>query len=216
MKRYIHIFLHTMIVIGLGSLLTVSNVEAAGKVQKLAFCKYENTLTVKKGETLKLKVKITPKSAKNKKLEWSSGNPKVVSVTQQGVIKAKKKGKATILAKTTDGSKKKLKLKVIVGTKVSAVTFENSEDITELEVGKSYQFRVKVSPGKASNKKVKWSSSDEKIATVNAKGKVTGKANGVVKIMAEAADGSGKKASIKIQVISLVKSVSLSLKSKTA
>jgi Bacterial Ig-like domain (group 2). len=36
-------------------------------------------------------------------VEWTSSNLKVASVTQNGVVKAKKKGYATIMAKTTSG-----------------------------------------------------------------------------------------------------------------
>lgn len=47
---------------------------------------------------------------------------------------------------------------------------------------------------------MKWSSSNKKIATVNAKGKVTGKKAGTVTITVKATDGSGKKATCKVVV----------------
>lgn len=215
MNKYMRIILHTMIVVCISCLLFSVKANAA-KVKSISFQKYEDTLTIKKGETLKLKVSISPKKAKNKRLKWSSSNNKIVTVTSKGVIKGKKRGKATIVVKTTDGSRKKLKLKVIVGTKVSKVDFQNDEQLTELEVGKSYKLEVKVSPLMASNKKIKWSTSDESVATVNSQGMVTGKASGNTVITAEAADGSGKKVSREIQVVSLVKSLTLFLKTNTA
>lgn len=65
----------------------------------------ETEITMKKGETFKLKV-----SNAGKKITWKSSNSKVVSV-KNGKLTAKKKGKATISAKT---SGKTLKCKVTV------------------------------------------------------------------------------------------------------
>lgn len=57
--------------------------------------------------------------------------------------------------------------------------------------------------GKKANKKLKWSSSNKKYATVNSKGKVTAKKSGkgkTVKITAKATDGSGKKKTVAIKI----------------
>lgn len=57
--------------------------------------------------------------------------------------------------------------------------------------------------GRKANKKLAWSSSQTKYATVNSKGKVTTKKAGIgktVKITAKATDGTGRKATIKIKI----------------
>ena len=59
--------------------------------------------------------------------------------------------------------------------------------------GQSSVLSVTVLPANATNKSVVWSSSNNDVATVNASGKVTAKANGNAVITAAAADGSGVK-----------------------
>ncbi len=65
----------------------------AKKTKKIALSK--KSATLKKGKTLKLKLK----NAKASKVKWTSSNKKVAAVSKKGVVKAKKKGKATITAK---------------------------------------------------------------------------------------------------------------------
>lgn len=210
-----HYFIYVLVVIVL-CLMCGREVEAEKKITSISFKKYEKTLTIEKGEKKKLKVKITPKKASNKELKWTSNKKKIVSVTSKGEITGKKKGKATITVRTTDGSKLKLKLKVIVGVKVDSIVFSNREELNELVVGKTFQLKTLILPLDTSNKNLEWSSSDEEIAVVDSKGNVTGKSNGVVKITARTTDGTNKQISTTITVVTKVKSVKASLKSKSA
>ena len=89
-------------------------------------------------------------------------------------------------AKKTETKPAASKVKVIkVGLNYSTIY---------LTKGKSKTLKATVSPSNATKKSVKWSSSNKKIATVNAKGKVTGKKAGSAMITVKAKDGSGKKA----------------------
>ena len=72
-----------------------------------------------------------------------------------------------------------------------------------LQRGKTRSLKVMVSPSDASNKKVKWTSSNRKVATVTQKGKVKGIKAGNATITVTARDGSKKKASCKVIVYSL-------------
>ena len=95
-------------------------------------------------------------------------------------------------AKKTETKPAASKVKVIkVGLNYSTIY---------LTKGKSKTLKATVSPSNATKKSVKWSSSNKKIATVNAKGKVTGKKAGTATITVKAKDGSGKKATCKVVV----------------
>ena len=66
--------------------------------------------TLKRGQSLKLKAALTPVTSLQK-VTWSSSNKKIVTVSKSGVIKAKKKGKATITVKSGN---KKYNIKITV------------------------------------------------------------------------------------------------------
>lgn len=85
------------------------------KVKKIKVVKpKKKTIKMKKGSKYKLKVKVFPAKASNKKLKYTSNKPKIAAVNSKGVIKAKKKGSAKITVRTTDGSRKRRVLKVKV------------------------------------------------------------------------------------------------------
>lgn len=87
--------------------VTVQNEKVTTK--KLTLSKKKATLTVK--QSVKLRVKRNPISAKEK-ITWSSSNKKVATVSKSGKVTAKKAGKATITAKTSNGKKATCKITV--------------------------------------------------------------------------------------------------------
>ena len=76
----------------------------------------KTSATLKKGKSLTLKATISPSSANNKAVTWSSSNKKVATVSSKGVVKAVGNGTATITVKAKDGSGKKATCKITVGT----------------------------------------------------------------------------------------------------
>ena len=64
------------------------------------------TLT-KQGETKQLTATVTPSTADNKSVTWSSSNTNVATVNSSGLVTAKGGGSATITATTKDGTNKK-------------------------------------------------------------------------------------------------------------
>ena len=156
------------------------------------------------GKRLKLTAIITPSNAKNKKLRWSSSNTKVAKVTQNGIITMIKKSggkKAVIAAVATDGSRVKASWKVT--SMKGTVKNIKLTGVKKVRAGKSIKLKATVKATKKANKKLLWTSSNKKYATVNGKGVVKTKKAGKgkkVKITAMATDGSGKKSSLTIKV----------------
>ena len=156
------------------------------------------------GKKLKLTVTVTPYNAKNKKLRWSSSNTKVAKVTQSGIVTMIKKSggkKAVITAVATDGSRVKASWKV---TSMKGIVKNiKLTGVKTVKAGKSVKLKATVKATKKANKKLLWTSSNKKSATVNGKGVVKTKKAGKgkkVKITATATDGSGKKSTVTIKI----------------
>jgi len=156
------------------------------------------------GKKLKLTVTVTPYNAKNKKLRWSSSNAKVAKVTQSGIVTMIKKSggkKAVITAVATDGSRVKASWKV---TSMKGIVKNiKLTGVKTVKAGKSVKLKATVKATKKANKKLLWTSSNKKYATVNGKGVVKTKKAGKgkkVKITATATDGSGKKSTVTIKI----------------
>ena len=152
-----------------------TNVEAATKVK---LNKSKTTIYAGQQETLKLK------GAKAKK--WTSSNKKVATVNSKGVVKAKAKGTAKITCKAANGKKYTCKVTVNEPRLV--------KDYITVKAGQ--RSRVMLLGAKA----VKWTSSNNKIATVDDIGYITTYKNkkGTVKITCYA--DNGKKYTCKVDV----------------
>lgn len=156
------------------------------------------------GKKIKLKAKVSPSNASNKGVTWKSSNKKVATVNSKGVVTIKKKtgGKSvTITATAKDGSKRKAtyKIKVMKGV-VKKVSISGKKTV---KAGKTLKLKVKISASKGANRKIKWTCSNTKYATVSSSGKVKAKKAGKrkkIKITAMATDGSGKKKTITIKI----------------
>lgn len=68
-------------------------------------------ITLKKGKTFKIKAKF-PANTYSHNLRYSTNRKSVATVTDKGVVKARKKGKAVITVKTFNGKKAKLSVTV--------------------------------------------------------------------------------------------------------
>lgn len=156
------------------------------------------------GTKILLTADILPKQASNRKITWKSSNPKIATVDAKGRVTIKKKtGKkaVTITASANDGSGKKaaFQIKVMKGI-VKKISIKGKKTV---KAGKTLKLKAKIKASKGANKKLIWTSSNTRYATVSPTGKVKAWKAGkkkTVTITAMATDGSGKKARIKIKI----------------
>ncbi len=156
------------------------------------------------GKKIKLIAGIIPSNASDKSVTWTSGNKKVATINSSGVVTMKKNsgGKSvTIIATAKDGSGVKATYKITsMKGAVKRITVSGKKSV---KAGKTLKLKAKVSAAKKANKKVKWTSSNKKYATVSSSGKVKALKAGKgkkVKITAMATDGSGKKKTVVIKI----------------
>jgi uncharacterized protein YjdB len=179
----------------------VTVVEAVKDI-KLNFSKK----TLKKGNTFKLKATFTPTTATNKKVTWISSNKSVASVASDGTVKGLKGGIVVITARSVDGNYAD---SCIVTVTETVTKIKLNKSYYKLGKGKSYRLIATVYNSTATNKAVKWKSSNKSVATVDSKGRVTGKKLGYATITAYATDGSGVETTCEIRVVNQVTSIKL-------
>ncbi len=145
---------------------------------------------------LQLEGALQPDTAQSE-LKWSSSNKKVASVDECGTVVPKKTGTATITVKTRNGKKDSVKVKVFDPLAPERVELEESGTLA-LEVGDEWALSAVITPDTASGAQLTWTSSNRKVATVDALGNIVAKKKGSATITVKAKNG--KKDSVKVKV----------------
>ena len=156
---------------------------------------------VAKGKKAKLTttVKVTPNKKTYKKVTYKSSKRKIATVSTTGKITGKKVGKATITVTSKKNKKKKTKITVHV---VKALTkIKMNRKATSVNEGETTTLSVSYTPKTGTYKKLRWASSDMKVATVK-DGVITGVKAGVAKITAYAKDGTNRYTTCMVAVLS--------------
>ena len=164
----------------------------------------KTTLPLVVGSSETLVPTVTPSNATDKTVSWSSDNTSVATVDANGKVTAVAAGSATITVTTTDGGKTATCTVTVTAPpttmKVNSIALSRAS--MTIEVNDVVQLTATVKPDDATDKTVTWASDNTTVATVDATGKVTAKAVGTANITATANDGSGKKATCKVTVLS--------------
>ena len=160
----------------------------------------EDEIELKAGETYQLKPDISPSTATNKTLKYTSSDSKVAKVSDSGLVTAISEGEARIRAQATDGSDEYAICYVTVTGKEKVTGITLNQTSAEVKRGENLALQANISPYYAANKNVVWKSVDTKVATVDDNGNVTAKAPGRTKITATSAENSSYQASCTITV----------------
>ncbi len=151
-------------------------------------------LTLNNGSTGALELSIVPNNFTDE-VVWRSTNEDVATVTDTGIVEAK--GIGTAAVNVTVGGLSAV-CNVTVMQPVTAIYL--SEDSLTMNALETHTLTADVSPETADNKAIEWSSSDEKVVTVDQNGLLTAVAKGTAAITAKALDGSGKEGSCSVTV----------------
>jgi arabinan endo-1,5-alpha-L-arabinosidase len=153
----------------------------------------------------KISLKDSVSFAADQKVIWTTSNKKYATVSSDGVVTTKKAGigkTVTVTAKAVDGSGKRVVFKIeIMSGSVQKLSAKASS--SSVKAGSSVTIKTTVKATKGANKKLTYTSSNKKYATVTSKGVVKTKKAGkgkTVKITVAATDGSGKKTTVKIKI----------------
>ena len=137
---------------------------------------------------------------------WTSSNEEVATVSDTGYVEICGVGTAVI---TVTAGNVKAACKITVPQLIDWIEFD--EDEIELKAGQTYQLKPYISPSDATNKKLKYTSSDTKVAEVSASGLVTAKSEGEAKIRTAATDGSDEYAVCYVTVTGKAKVTGITL-----
>ena len=156
------------------------------KVESISFS--QNNISIKKDDTLGLTIIVKPNNVDLKDFTWKSSNPNIVTVDSNGVIKGLNVGETTITVTSSNGKTATCTVNVTTDDiDVKEITLRPIDRI--MGVDNTTQIIAEIKPQNATNRELVWTSSDDKIATVDSNGVVKGIKNGVVTITAKTKDG---------------------------
>lgn len=171
-------------------MVTVSEVP----VESVSLDKSQASIHV--GETVSLVKTITPSNATNKDVTWTSSDISVATVSDSGVVTAKKAGKTTITVTTNNNMTAKCIVTVLENdVPITAITLNKTSIYTTVD--DKIIIEATIEPANATNKKITWETSDPNVATVS-DGVVLTKGVGTATITATT--NNGKKATCKVTV----------------
>ena len=154
-------------------------------VETLLIEKHSTTLKV--GETEKLFTQISPATADDKEIQWESSNELIATVDNFGYVTAIKAGEIWIRAISHDNVEAKDSCKLIVIQPVTGISL--SQASTQMsKIGEMVQLEATVLPEDASNKEVRWNSTNEAVCAVS-QGTVIATGFGTSVVLATTVDG---------------------------
>lgn len=165
--------------------------------------KVPDTLDVKLNDTdeAAIEAKCEPEDASNISFDFASSDEEVATVDKDGKVKVLKAGECDITTTLLqDGEKVTEKTTHVKAFyEVESITLDSNEG--KLTVGNSHTIKATVAPKEvAAETTIEWSSSNEKVATVDSNGKVTAVASGNAVITATSESNEDVKANYDVTV----------------
>lgn len=166
------------------------NVEVENVILKASKSKIEIN------EELAIVATVTPISANNKSLTWKSSDNSIATVSSSGVVKAIKDGTVSITAISSNGKSDTLNI-TVNKPKINVTELNLDESDITLETGNENRIIANVLPYNATDKTIKWTSSNNEVARVE-DGKIKALKAGEVTITAQTSSGIIKTCHVKV------------------
>lgn len=195
-----------LFIFALPLLFSCNDEDAMNKVTGVVLNKTDVTLVV--GDSEALTAIVEPSGTINKKVGWMSGDQAIATVDSDGNVTARSAGQTTITVTTEDGNKTAICIITVVTSKVPVTGLSFDETSFVLAIGEIITLEPIIAPINATNKNIKWVSSDNAVAMVGSYGKVTPFKIGSATITATTEDGN-KIATVDITVRPSVTGVTL-------
>ena len=156
------------------------------------------------GTKNQLTVTYNPSNATDKGVKWSSSDPEIISVSEDGYIKGLSLGKATITATSIVGNfDSNLELEVVeVGEVIEEESLTFDKDLYEVNINETITLKPIIKPSNVTYKEVEFKSNDSNVATVSENGLVRGISEGEAIITATSYNGLETCIKIKVNKVS--------------
>ena len=202
-----------------GKVQATVTVSVTTLVNDLTITSKTGSFTLASGKKLNLTATAAPTEAANKAVIWTiTEGSEYAKISGSGVVTANKNltvpVTVTVQAAAKDGSGVTAQQEITVNPLSYGVEIkrpnasENTTLVWDMADRNVIQLSAKVYPLSA-EQSVTWKSSNARVASIDASGKITCLKAGTVTITATANDGSGKKASFKLQIVKLMKFLGL-------
>lgn len=153
----------------------------------------QTQIDIQKSKTQQLTATILPDNTSDKTIMWSSEDPSIATVSENGLVTAKNAGETIITATTTNG----LKAQCTVNVKVPSVRLFLDKEQIELMKGDAEELNATLSPLDSTDG-ISWSSDNARIASV-VDGTVIGKQAGKTIVRAKTDSGIEKSCTVVVK-----------------
>ena len=162
------------------------------KVESVKISAYPSEYKLEVGKTFGFAATVLPEDATDKNVAWSSSAPSVLSIDELGNAKALAAGTSTVTVTTDDGAKTDKCTITVVAAKVPVKSVELMSIPTsnKMKVNDTFTFTARVLPENATDKSVRWSSSNESVLKIDSEGKATALAVGTASVTVTTNDGN--------------------------
>lgn len=125
-----------------------------------------STLTINLGQSSRLVATVLPSDATDKSVSWTSANPDVASVAQDGTVTSKALGETEITATSKDGNFSKSCKVTVIEPLIPATKLTLSPTTLNLNIGEKGSLELTILPEEC-NETLTWESSDPSVATIS-------------------------------------------------